>query len=159
MKQMSESLVPAIQIVEDDPLYSNELLLDIGERFGERVRLLPPITSEVEFERRFEEMTSAGALRLLLLDIMVRWARPEDNTARSQEVNENGYYKAGGRCLRKIRRDARTEGLPVILHSNLSEEAAWKMVKELSIDRAHTEFVPKSGSAEALLEAIERLLF
>jgi hypothetical protein len=148
-------------VVEDEGSYACEIELDIREEFKESHRIeIRFVLSEAQFYRELPDLMELPGRIIVILDTMVRWAIPEDKTPRSAEAETNGFHDAGGRCLAAVRGHARGKEIPVILHSNRSEESVQEMLKERGIllDTQLTSFVPKSGSLGPLLEQIQQIL-
>ena len=107
-----------VLLLEDDHLQRKDVQQALEKGLGAAVETK---TTESEFRRDFEEIAS-NPPDVAVLDVMVRWANPSrDMPAAPQEVTDNPE-KAGIRCARELRDDARTKAVKVILYSVLGNE-------------------------------------
>jgi CheY-like chemotaxis protein len=106
-----------ILLLEDD---HNQVELIVAElRGGFPAAKIVTISTERDFRSRFEEI-AVNPPAIFLIDIMVRWTDSEPNLeVRPQEVKEEGFYRAGLRCLKLIKLDDRTKDIPVIFYTVL----------------------------------------
>jgi CheY-like chemotaxis protein len=142
-----------ILIVEDDYTYFADLKLDLeGDReFARRGLKVILVESEREFGEKFEDIAEAQ-YDFAIIDVMVKWEGRETNRKRpDEEVLKGGYYRAGFRCLKKLRADPRTSSLRVVVHSNLDEQHMGELASQLN---KYTRFIPKSGSSEDLFKVL-----
>ena len=115
------------------------------------------VSTEQEFREKFLEIRRAQ-YDLIILDVMIRWVEPSpDSKPIDDDVLADGYFRAGIRCLKKLRTDDATKEIPVVIHSNLDD----KEIRE-EMNRRHlngvSQIVPKSGSARELMEAMENAI-
>ena len=109
-----------VLLVEDDPLQKRSIERALRHNFLKIE--IDSIRTESEFFGQF------GAIRseppdLVLLDVMLPWAAASANsTEPPPEVQLEGYYRAGLRCLDKLLDAPETHDIPTILYSVLSRE-------------------------------------
>lgn len=142
-----------ILLIEDDYQYSEEVRLDLSELMDAGGPLkIDVITNEREFREQFNRLADCG-YDLAIVNIMVKWERPNAEKKRPDEdVLTGGYYRAGFRCLDLLRRDPRTARLNVVVHSNLDAVFMKEFIENYINE--YTKFVKKSGTAEDLLSIV-----
>jgi len=145
-----------ILIVEDDYLFAEEMKQDIlaaPEFQGAEVEV---VGTEQEFRDGFEQIQQAG-YDLIILDVMIRWVDPSPEARKPDEdVLEDGYFRAGIRCLQMLRQAEATKDTPVVIHSNLDEKGIRSTMEVRQVDGV-SKIVPKSGSPlmDALRQAVK----
>jgi hypothetical protein len=86
---------------------------------------LDEVSSESEFVRRINEWTK-NPPDLFMLDMMVRWTDyklPEDQrTPEPPRVREEGYSRAGVRCLDFLRQHQELATVPVLFYTILERQ-------------------------------------
>jgi len=103
-----------ICLVEDDSLYSTFIIEEIEQELpGIVVR---SYATELEFIEDFTSLEERPPL-LFILDIMIRWASPEDLSPDTVAPQVEDYLHAGIRLLKRIRSSERLAEVPVVLHS------------------------------------------
>ena len=112
------------------------------------------IRTEFEFCGKLSDFALAPP-DIFLLDVMVKWSDPaEVMPPVPQDVEREGYYRAGLRCRERLRRHLATSSVPVILFTVLEEQDIDQVTNGLPED---TYFVGKSGDFEELIKAIKRV--
>ena len=138
----------SILSVEDDALQSEWIRQTIATRFPDA--RLNQISTEYEFESKFEEIASKPP-KLILLDVMLRWTDPAPNMPpRPEEVKQGGIGQAGIRCERRLKADPRTKNIPVILYTVLQTGS-------LQLP-AHVTHLQKNADPSELLRRISETL-
>jgi CheY-like chemotaxis protein len=144
-----------ILLIEDDNLYSDELTADLKEDqvISEGGLTVDLVSTERDFRDRFDTLAKAN-YDFVIIDVMVAWerARP-DRRKPDPDVLEGGIYRAGFRCVDMLRRDRRTQDIPIVVHTNFQEGRPALELRE-KYESPLTKFVPKSGDKEPLLASI-----
>lgn len=123
-----------ILVVDDSAAARNRMVEALDREYGSMIDVRQ-ISTESEF-RQWIDHDVEEVPSLVVLDMMLRWADvTPDRPPMPKEVADNGYYRAGLRCLRLLRADPRTERVPVILHTVL----AWDDVAG-DLERSGTVF-------------------
>lgn len=145
-----------ILLIEDDFLYSEELKFDLTDYFaGASIALrIDVISTEREFSERFEEIAKTN-YDLIIVDVMVKWeGREREKKRPDSNVLEGGYYRAGFRCIDRLRADTRSAETKILVHSNLDKRFMGDFQEKH--ENECTRFVPKSGSPEPLLDVLRQ---
>lgn len=144
-----------ILIVEDDYLFAEDMRQDIlsNPKFsGAQVDM---VCTEQEFREKFEAIKQAQ-YDLFILDVMIRWEEPSPTQKPpAEDVLEEGYFRAGIRCLQKLRSDKATEHVPVVIHSNLDDKEIRDEMDRRKLNGV-SQIVAKSGSPRELMDALEK---
>jgi CheY-like chemotaxis protein len=141
-------------LVEDDYYFGEEIQQDVNLRFPDCEFQL--IRTEKECLELFQSK-NPPEYSLIILDVMLPW----DDDARAvpdEEAKNEGYFKAGIRCLAAIRSNLAAAKTPVIIHSALDTETIQQAMHQKNIDPSGITIVPKSGDPEPLVNAVARLL-
>ncbi len=142
-----------IVIVEDDPLAAARIedALAIKVRRVEVVR----IATELEFRKKFTDLVQ-NPPALLVVDIMLRWTDPAPDYERPpNDVREQGYYRAGFRCVESALGSPLLALVPVVLYSVLDQV---DIEDELKAMPTHIRFVNKDRGVDALVDEIRSIL-
>ena len=149
--------IPKILIVEDDYLFAEDMRQDIlsNPKFADAE--IDMVCTEQEFRENFLKITLAQ-YDLIILDVMIRWVEPSPEPKPiDDDVLADGYFRAGIRCLKKLRTVDATKEIPVVIHSNLDD----KEIRD-EMNRQHlngvSQIVPKSGNARKLMDAVENAI-
>lgn len=114
-----------IVILEDDKQLACNLIADLEFNLLPRIGMKPSdiviVTSEYEFQRQLPKLVEQNPVAFII-DLMVRWVEPSPTIPKPpREVIEQGYYQAGLRCIRELRR--LLPEVPVWIYSVLDEES------------------------------------
>ena len=143
-----------ILIVEDDYLFAEDMRQDIlsNPKFaGSQVDM---VCTEQEFREKFADIIRAK-YDLVILDVMIRWVEPSpEQKPPEDDVLEEGYFRAGIRCLQKLRGNDATKEIPVVIHSNLDDKKILEEMNRRGLNGV-SKIVAKSGSARELMDALE----
>lgn len=106
-----------ILIVEDDPAqfaYFKEILIDSFPNLR-----LNRIITEKDFRDKMKEIANDRP-DVILMDIMLRWTDPApDMSPPPKEVEKEGFFRAGLRCVNLLAQNNSTKRIPIILYSVL----------------------------------------
>jgi CheY-like chemotaxis protein len=142
-----------ILLVEDDPLQAaliSEFLLH-ASAFPEAA--VDRISTESGFRARFNDLAINNP-DVVIMDIMLRWADPSpDFELPPDDIAEEGFYRAGLRCERMLSEDSRTNKIPVILYTILSNG---DLTEELP-DRPTTVYLAKDFEPKEIVQLINSL--
>jgi hypothetical protein len=106
-----------ILLVEDDYLQAEFIALSIEEAFPRS--FIMRVHTEFEFRSHFDDIAS-NPPDIIIMGVLLRWANPSaEMEMPPKEVKEQGYYRAGFRCIELLSNDHRTHDVPVILHTIL----------------------------------------
>lgn len=111
-----------ILIVEDDPVQSDFIEHAIKEEKEFFDLQIKRISRESEFRNNFGEIADYKP-EVIIMDIMMRWADPApDMQTPPKEIRDQGFYRAGIRCIQMLSDDERTRDIPIIIYSILDKE-------------------------------------
>lgn len=104
-----------ILLVEDDPLQANQFARELKGTFDDAE--VEQIYTEKDFRDRFDEI-ARKSFDLIVVDVMLPWtqATPDMKEA-PEEVQQQGFSKAGFRCARMLVENERTRRIQIIIHS------------------------------------------
>ncbi|MGB7207203.1 MAG: hypothetical protein WBD27_00950 [Pyrinomonadaceae bacterium] len=145
-----------ILIVEDDPDQFKFICDSLKDYNAFPKARIKPIASELEFRKRFEEIGKEKP-DVIIMDIMLRWAdlgRKEDSPIEfpPKEIKEEGFYRAGIRCVEMLAMGKNTKDIPIILYSILDIEDLESDLKKFPRDRV--KYIIKDFDAEKIVRAI-----
>jgi len=141
-----------IVLVEDDYLQSDWMCQKLQQAIPEVY--LDCVSTESEFRLRFNEIAD-GEPDVVVLDVMLRWSDPGPQfIPPPDDVEKEGFYRAGLRCERMLADDERTTRTPVILYTVL-EHADLK--EELSTLPEHVQYLSKHSDLFPLEQKIRQL--
>jgi CheY-like chemotaxis protein len=141
-----------VLIVEDDYLQADWLEQILREQFpGVEIE---SIRSEQKFYDWLERMKSS-APDLIILDVMLRWTDPGSGIPAPEEVSKGGYYRAGLRCEKLLRRAEYTKSTPVILYTVLEALDLGEEIEKIS---TQSIYLGKSSDTVPLVETARRLM-
>ena len=148
-----------ILIVEDDPLQLDMIREELNDHF-ENV-LLEDIQTEHEFYEKLSDIIRDPP-DLILMDVMLRWtdpAPPEEMPSQPAEVEEEGYFRAGIRCVRRLRKQEQTDpGIPILLFTILSDQDLSQDLLELKQDSyLHVAYLQKTAPVVDLIRKIKEV--
>ena len=106
------------------------------------------------------EMAKNTQPDLILMDVMLRWTDPvppEEMPPEPAEVEEEGYYRAGIRCVRRLRKQEQTDPrIPILLFTILSDHDLSQDLLELNQDRYfHVAYLQKTAPVVDLIRKIK----
>jgi CheY-like chemotaxis protein len=145
-------------LIEDDYYFGREVVRDLEENFPAVRGAIDVIKTEREFRTLFDDPSRHLAYGFIVLDVMVHWDKRSSGSTPDQDVQQEGYFRAGVRCLDRIRRRTDTQQIPVVIHSALESEKLLQAIQQKGIIFERIEIVPKSGNPNSLVEALKRLL-
>lgn len=147
--------MPRIVLVEDDPDW--ELQAELAFEAG-----LPPeceldlIETEGEFVERIEKHAfERKRPDLFVLDLMLPWDIPRPNMRPApKEVRENGFFRAGVRCHRRLANSVLAP-IPVVFWTIVERD---DLTKEYSGWPPNITYIPKDPDLRKLLTAVRSIL-
>jgi len=111
-----------ILIVEDDLRqyeFIKKSLIDEDEFSDLRIDRIP---TESGFRQRINEFETDRP-DVIVMDVMLRWTDPSpDMTAAPEEVERDGFYRAGIRCVELLAKNPRLDNIPILIHSVLDKD-------------------------------------
>jgi CheY-like chemotaxis protein len=136
-----------ILLVEDDHIQRSDICAAIEQAVQGTVSTL---CCEWDFQTKFEEIAS-NPPDLVVMDVMLRWQAP----SRNLEPPPSGHppESAGLRCAARLRSDARTQSVKVILYSVFPPES----IADLAVP-GRVLWVVKELDLQNLFDAINRIL-
>jgi CheY-like chemotaxis protein len=141
-----------ILIVEDDYLQAQWIYEKLKEGISDAAFVR--VTTELEFRSRFDEIANTRP-DVAVMDVMLRWTDPSPNvTLPPEEIQREGFYRAGLRLERLLAADDRTANVPVILYTVLERA---DLNHELSNLPARVQHLPKHSELTPLIEKIKEL--
>jgi CheY-like chemotaxis protein len=143
-----------ILILEDDPAQAKWLREEIQAVIADAEIEL--VTSEHEFRERIPGFAQSPP-DVFLLDVMVRWTKPSPKMPEQpQDVKDNGYYRAGNRCVIKLRENNVT--VPAILYTILENGDIGDDLKKLEeAGITDVTYVKKESNPDTLIRRIKSL--
>lgn len=142
-----------ILIVEDDKLQFELIeksLINAETNYRNRIER---IKTESEFRDRFEAI-AADPPDVIILDMMIKWANRSKWVNIPKEIADAGFYLAGARCEQMLAADARTEGIPVIIHTVLDN----KETRNFLSARPQINYLDKDFNPEKIRKLIKRIV-
>lgn len=110
-----------ILIVEDDRLQFDFINDSLSRIMGSSELEIKRINNESDFRDRFDEI-AARRPDIIIMDVMLRWADPSPNFPMPPpEIVEQGFYRAGLRCVKMLVENEATREIPVIIYSVLDK--------------------------------------
>ncbi len=112
------------------------------------------IETEKAFRAQLQSL-STHPPDVIIMDVMLRWSDPSpDFDQPPDEVEREGFYRAGVRCAELLRDDAGTSRIPVILYSVLEK---LDLAGELA-QTSQVRFLPKSFEPAHLVRLVGSLV-
>jgi len=145
-----------ILIVEDDAQQLN--LIEEELSFAFQNTKIEHIRTESEFYSKLDEIVAAPP-DLILMDMMLRWtvpAPPEEMPPMPEEVAEEGYYRAGIRCAKKLLEQKPNKEIPLLVFTVLHQD---DIDEDLNDSEAsiHLAYLRKTAPIQTLLKEITRI--
>lgn len=113
--------------VEDDYNSADETIHDLKRSFSD-IELFY-IETESGFCDYLERVQEESRPDLVIMDMILRWDNPSpDMRPPLDEVQKDGPFRAGIRCIRRLRDHAETQDVPVIIFSALGESDAKELI-------------------------------
>lgn len=141
-----------ILLIEDDYFQAQVIIDELKINFREP--LIEIINSEEEFKKRFHTIQE-NLPDLVIIDVMLRWYNPSPKvSSRPEELHEEGFHRAGLRCVNLLLSNLETKNMPIIIYSVLNREDISEEIKKMP---HHILFVQKTDVV-LLVNAIRSLL-
>ncbi len=142
-----------ILIVEDDHLQGEWILSGLDEVFhGASIKL---IDTEFDFRASFDRIANDPP-DVVVMDVMLRWANPSPTLeVPPEEIQKEGFYRAGLRCEALLAGDVRTSHIPVILYTVLERG---DLDRQLQTRRENVIYLPKESDQSPLHQQIRELM-
>lgn len=138
-----------IFLLEDDYLQSDWQIKVLRREFPNR--LVELHETESEFVAALPGLVEYPPA-VFILDVMLRWDNPGQNIPKPDDVRQEGFYRAGLRCMKLIRETPELAHIPIVLYTMLEEMDLRGMVPK---DVHH---ISKSSDTSKLLETLRTLL-
>lgn len=139
-----------IIIIEDDPVQYKFIEETLEQKDFTNLRL-ERIKFEAEFRNRFDEIAKDRP-EILILDVMIRWTDPSPNMEKPpQKIIDDGFYRAGIRCIQMLNDDKRTKNIPIIVYSVLEEDTLKDEIKYFP----QAKYLYKDFDARRLINTIQ----
>jgi CheY-like chemotaxis protein len=139
-----------ILIVEDDIVQYGFIQSSLERVIRKWELEITRIKTESDF---YNELTVIADAKpdIIIMDVMLRWADPSLNIPKPpQEVIDNGFYRAGIRCIKKLFENEKTNDIPVIVYTALDHAALEYELPEIP----HVKYVDKDFNPETLRKFI-----
>lgn len=147
-----------ILIVEDDNMQL-DMIQEVLFRTFRDVQF-SDIQTEHEFYQEIPTIL-ASPPDLILMDLMLRWthpAPPSEMPPMPEDVESQGYYRAGIRCIRKIMA-ASSEPPPILLFTVLADEDVARDLDTLRKEGSiHVAYLQKTAPVSDLIKGIRELV-
>jgi CheY-like chemotaxis protein len=143
-------------IVEDDKSQYSDIEGAITqiESVRNSQKRIERFATESEFIDNFESI-ARDKPDVIILDIMLRWTDPApDMKLPPPDIAEQGFFRAGVRCERRLAADPRTRDIPIIVYSMLEKED----LKGEIPHRPEVSYLEKDFGVEELKNKLEKLL-
>lgn len=142
-----------ILIVEDDILQADAIEDSLRQNFNQVE--VKRISSESEFREKLSSLKTKS-LDVILLDVMLRWAEPTPEMKEPPlEVEQQGFYRGGMRCLNLLLASPETRSIPVIVYSVLGRDDVNSEIDQVP---PHVLFLQKDSDEQRLVRHIRSLL-
>ena len=142
-----------VLVVEDDRLQAESIEIALKRNFqsvGVEI-----ISTESEFCSRLETLREDPP-DVVLIDVMLRWADPApDMPPPPTEIAQEGFFRGGMRCLRRLLETPETREIPVVVHSVLQRD---DIESEIAAMPRHVLFLQKDSDELRLVREIRSLL-
>ncbi len=144
-----------IWLLEDDEPQADVIIARLTDAYGSAGLALTYLRTEAEFVSQLDQ--SGAAPDVFIIDMLVRWTDPApeaEMVPTPDEVQRDGYYRAGLRCIRRLRAKKETERSPVVLYTVLDRAD----LEPEGIDAMpNVSILGKEGDLDALVTAIDRV--
>lgn len=145
-----------ILVVEDDPRQSDFIIRSLEDLFDDLE--INTIQTESDFLRSVPELEKTPP-DLIIIDVMLRWAKPTPHLQllpqMPDDTKEEGFYRAGFRCLKLIQSKNSLAKVPVIIYSILHRDEVAKYLSEKS---SHIVYLQKDFDSRKLGIQIRSLI-
>lgn len=112
------------------------------------------ISTESEFYSRLNDIVDSCP-DVFIIDAMLRWADPSPAMQEPpREVKDEGFYRAGLRCQRKICEHEKAQYVPIILYTVLEE---LDLESALRDKPPNVAYLRKDSESEPLVEKIREV--
>jgi len=142
-----------VLVVEDDHTQADSIERALRRNFRDIDMLR--ISTENQFRDEFS-LVRQKPPDLILLDIMLRWAEPApEMPIPPVDVQREGFYRGGLRCLKMILEAEETRRVPVILYSVIYRDAIRADLEGLPY---HVLYVQKGSTETSLVRNFRSIL-
>jgi CheY-like chemotaxis protein len=137
--------------VEDDQLQADLVRAVLEREFsGAKIERL---STELDFYKRLESLEQMPDV--FIIDVMLRWTDPGiEMQPPSQEVEREGFYRAGLRCGKKIASHETARHVPIIFYSMLERS---DLEQELTGVLGNVTYLSKGTNLKELIQEIRIL--
>ena len=143
----------SVLLVEDDHLQAG-WITDTLEHAFPKIKV-KPIRTEAEFYYGFDEIVSKPP-DVVIMDVMLRWTDPAPDMVTPPDVVRNeGYRRAGLRCVQMLAGQSATKNIPVILFTVL-DRSDLEFETPCNVD--NLLYVSKESEPEELINKIRNVL-
>lgn len=138
-------------LLEDDPLQSQWIKAELTREFENATVVV--LETEEAFIAALPSILSEKPF--VLLDVMVRWTNPKPQMPPPPlDVQEGGPFRAGLRCLRRLRRGG--DDVKALLYTILERTDLQSEIRKLQDEGIEVIHVRKESSVAKLVEEIRR---
>ena len=152
-----EKPMSQIWIVENDALQLGSIRSKLGLAFPSFE--LIPVRTEHEFRELLCSHRAPNAVSLVVLDIFLPWSLPGPNIATPpDDIAREGFRafeRAGYRCVKLLAENDLTQGVPVVLYTQLDRPLVSRDLTELP---ESVQYFRKEAGHNALVDAINHAL-
>lgn len=142
-----------VVLVEDDYLQAESISAWLREAWPHVE--IDRIETEYEFRSQLTSL-SAHPPDVVIIDVMLRWNNPSLAFDKPpDEIQREGSYRAGLRCVELLKQNVDTERVPVVLYSVLDEA---DVEAQLSHRTTNVRFLPKSSEPYSLVRLVGSLV-
>jgi len=142
-----------IVLVEDDHLQAEWLESSLAAAFHNLK--VERISTESEFYSRLDRIAEAQP-DLFIIDVMLRWADPSPTMEGPPDnVMEEGFYRAGLRCQRRISQHHKVKETPIILYTVLEALDLEKALRDMP---PGVSYLRKDSESEPLIGKIREVI-
>jgi hypothetical protein len=142
-----------VLIVEDDYLQAENLrswLSEVWPRISIRT-----IQTELEFRTNIATL-SADPPSIVIMDCMLRWCDPGPSIPQQpNEIQREGFYSAGLRCIDLLQETANLHHVPVILYTVLDRIDLGDKLQQFP---HHVKFLHKAVNRDSLIQFVGSFL-
>jgi len=142
-----------VLLVEDDHLQADVIIQSLNHEFSDIIVIT--VDSESEFYEWVDSQDN-NLPDLIIMDIMLRWCEPNPKMPiPPPEIESAGHFRAGIRCLKRLKETDGLESVPVVIYSVLSDR---ELGKELEASPHHIVHLEKDTNPQRLIMHIRSLI-